>query len=305
MVQSARSKAILSAILFAVIMAVATLLRNDMSNPRSPDWFWRMKLAWTEEADIALIGNSRVYRGLDPAAFQRACAGAEARNFGFSGTIATGRYLERAQSLLRPDGLRVIVVGFTPNLFKGDAERQDGFTSAQDSKRIEKLPWWLLKALSPVTALFEPLEQPWSKSGHYIQDFRQNGFVASDFDVPKPEAMRTEKYLDEWRSTHYSAKTFKEFTSYLTRWTASGIRVFVVQIPSTPRIQAVDYAQMSMSEEEIAAKLKQTGVHYLGWPPVATESYDGSHLRVESAERVSAWVASQVASDLGPAGCAK
>ena len=67
----------------ALLVALVALWRTDGAFATAPAWYWRMKLEWQHAADIALVGDSQVYRGLAPEVFAKAWDG-RALNFGFS-----------------------------------------------------------------------------------------------------------------------------------------------------------------------------------------------------------------------------
>ena len=83
---------------------------------KTPDkFFWYKKTFAPNDQDILLVGDSRVYRGLSPAAMAAVLKGSKILNFGYSSAGFEPFFLDAAVKKLSAKGKRILVLGVTPH----------------------------------------------------------------------------------------------------------------------------------------------------------------------------------------------
>ena len=104
------------------VLLYFALLKLNTSNNMLKESFWAHKVTADSIYDIVAVGDSRVYRGVDPEAIETQCfklkgTKIQALNFGFSSAGLEPYILEKAKALLKYGGKRVMLIGVSPNSF--------------------------------------------------------------------------------------------------------------------------------------------------------------------------------------------
>jgi hypothetical protein len=260
-----------------------------------------MKVEWSRAAEIVLIGDSRVYRGLDPSAFT-ARTGRAAVNFGFSGTGYSPAYLDAAERVIDPAApAPTFVIGLTPWSLTPLAAQQNGFTQAVAEARTSRLPATLQRQLDRIDHLFRPLEleRLWqgaaarqlagqrATDSNYIQDFRPNGWVASDYRQREPSRGLAIAQGDHAGGNRVSPALLVGLSDRVRQWKARGWTVLAFRPPTPAGVAALTDELSGFDEAFVAQQLSAAGATWLPVDGAVFESYDGSHLTAASAQALS------------------
>ena len=273
-------------VLFSLATLSVALLRPDRFNPAEYDSFWRMKLAWHHDADVVVLGNSRVYRGFNPAAFTQACPGLRVRNFGFSATVFSTDYLHRGMQVLDPQGARAILVGFTPLLFKFP-DTPDGFKSAQKRDRQFRLPWTFQAMLERWLIHLRPIEVPLPAKLRQSQRLTNSGFMEVTTTVNPPDAKKLRNDLQRYVTQPYYAPAYAAFLDSIGHAVANGYRVFVYYVPTSAAVDRIDTEMTGLDPDMVSRDVTAHGAVMLHPDTHDLEAYDGSHLTGASAALLS------------------
>lgn len=298
-----------AALCLTFLLALAMgLTRGDPTYASAPFWYWRMKVEWHHAAEIVLIGDSRVYRGLDPATFT-ARTGRSAVNFGFSSAGYSPAYLDAVERVIDPGApAPAIVIGLTPWSLTPLATRQNGFTQAVAEARTSRLPAALQQHLDRFNHLFRPLEleRLWqgaaarqlagqrATDSNYIQDFRPNGWVASDYRQPEPSRGLTVAQGDHAGGNRVSQAQLVGLCDRVRQWQARGWTVLAFRPPTPPEVAALTDELSGFDEAFVAQQLSAAGAIWLPVDGAGYESYDGSHLTAASAQALSRQIAERL-----------
>lgn len=301
--------------LTALLALAIGLTRGSPTYASAPSWYWRMKVEWIQAAEIVLIGDSRVYRGLDPATFT-ARTGRSAVNFGFSGAGYSSDYLDAVERVIDPVApAPAIVIGLTPWSLTPLATRQNGFTQAVAEARASRLPAALWRNLERFDNLFRPLEveRIWQGAAsrkrfaqraidsNYIQDFRPNGWVASDYRQPEPARGLTVAQGDHAGGNRVSHALLAGLCARVRQWQARGWTVLAFRPPTTPPIATLTDELSGFDEAFAAQQLSAAGAVWVPVDGAGYESYDGSHLTAASALVLSRQIADRLNATKPPA----
>lgn len=295
-----------TALCLTALLALAIgMTRGDPTYASAPSWYWRMKVEWHHAAEIVLIGDSRVYRGLDPATFT-ARTGRSAVNFGFSSAGYSPAYLDAVERVIDPGApAPAIVIGLTPWSLTPLATRQNGFTQAVAEARTSRLPAAGQRHLDRFDHLFRPLELEllWqgaaarqlagqrAADSNYIQDFRPNGWVASNYRQPKPSRGLLVARGDHAGGNRVAPAQLIELCARVRKWKARGWAVLAFRPPTPPEVAALTDELSDFDEALCAQQLSAAGAIWFPVDSAAYESYDGSHLTAASAKALSRQIA--------------
>lgn len=285
------------------LIAAALVAAVGVARPRAPTVMdergVRPSRFWAEQArerarfDVVLAGDSRVFRGLSPAAMSEVAPRSRFHNFGFSSACACGPYLSFVVDRLDPASVRpTLVVGVTPHSLTRHAERDNGYLAEArrtPSEVAERL------YLAPALGFVEPIA-PADLTGalfgraparsRYVQRYEADGWVASALVPPEPD-----RALGEYRRVLSASKVepriVEELRATVEKLRARGVRVVAFRPPASEAMRALEAELAGYDEPSVRATLKAAGAHYVDVDPDAYATYDGSHLGEEAAVRLS------------------
>lgn len=292
--------------LVALLVAVLAFAwyRNDPQFANAPPWYWQMKLAWGADADLVIVGDSTVYRGLNPQILEDRGAATKAVNFGFSSAALSGEYLFDAATKLDPDSKRrYMVVGvthwaLTPNARKANG---NGYVDAQveDSKRRSSVVWMMV--CDVVFARLLPVQIDLlfasSPSGdhlaratedNYIQVFNLDGWVNSDFVVPDPHRGIENRRRSLTSLNGVETELVEEARNALQLLQdRDGVQVVLVPMHSSTAVDELSAELSGIALTDLARAVCPSRGVIFNFQPTEAESYDGIHLNGSGASRVS------------------
>ena len=290
------------ALLMFVFAGIAIgLLRTDTRFAGAPKWYWMEKLCWGADADVVVAGDSRVYRGIDPAAFQGAQS--IARNFGFSSAKFTREYVEHAASLLSPKGQRVLVLGITPFSLCRVNGGNNGYQQAQRDLARLRLPVQLARAFEEWETLFQPVsvDAGFGRAGRvraltndYVQVFHENGWVESDRIVADPIASGVAIVRQDFPEGAAPSLDLQVLLNCVRSLDDRGVRVIGFRPPLPPDVAVLEDALGHLDYSELAEQFRMAGGSWVNVDWTGLRSYDGSHLDGVSAAELSKRLAEHI-----------
>lgn len=296
--------------LAAIALAIAAvgLARSDRQFATAPAWYWRMKAEWRAAAAIVLAGDSRVYRGLDPAVFEERL-GQRCLNFGFSGGAFDARYLDAIERLVAADAAQpVIVLGVSAWSLTPRAASRNGFTDAMAEAERSPIPArWLQRSAAAMNALrpFALDLDAGAAAGrqradeeNYIQNFHLNGWVSSDF-RQRDVSLGLEGIRADHRENRVDPQLAVQLAERVAAWRARGWRVVAFVPPMSPASARLTAELAAWDVAAIARQLERAGAVWVQITDGDYESYDGIHLTAESAQALSRLLAGTVAAQGG------
>lgn len=259
--------------------------------------FWANKAADSRKYDIIFIGDSRTYRSVsteEMVAKAPQLAHFRMSNMGFSAAGLTADYLDWAVARLDTEGLRVLVIGVTPQSISHypPAFENQHFT---ESRRSAFYRYYLLaqQVLHRDTTHSMLRGQQPARYG-YKDRYHSDGWVEADLGegdrtvstgsaaqgLPKDDG-GLQKYVVSAEDTNLlisHAKKLKQF----------GVKVVCYRPPSDPQTDSGEDSLMLIGFESLQKQLEGVGVDWIDVPNRESyRSYDGSHLYPESAKKFS------------------
>lgn len=305
------------------ISAVVGLFAAFRPDPRpayNPDWYWRLKLEWTGQADIVLAGNSRIYRGLDPAIFEQALAGRTVLNLGFSDQVWSEAYLDLIQKTLKlsAEKTRWIVIGVDPPSLKAveysgtPSMEASGFGNALRQQHGALLPARWAVAFTELTQRLAPIDLPLllgiqqvsaKTSEDYLQDYHVDGWIASNFREQDPERFVRNYWRDRTEAQQkISDATAQRLVARIASWRQLGLRIAAFRPPTTAETSTLEDLVFGFNQSNMERALTSAGALWIDCTDTTLRSYDGSHMIPESAQRLSRCLADAIAKfDRSPA----
>lgn len=252
--------------------------------------FWIQKTFAPADYDLVLIGDSRTYRGLDPATIQTYSNHLRVLNFGYSSAGLTPGFIQQGVDKLKPDGKRIILFCVTPYSFTPKACLNEHFKQESKRKREE-----ILEAIyfGSIKKYFAPLnlhdflrrlkvEKNHQDSSFYHQEYHENGWVASW--MLKHEFQKTvDSYKKEFSNNLPSLKAQSQFLKKVWDLKSQGYTIYVTRLPIQEDLFKLEEEVSRKFMLDLEKELVKMGVKWIGFPPTSHQTYDGSHLTKQGA----------------------
>lgn len=277
-------------ILVILIGAVLSLLISDFLIERNiieeMKELFIYKTYTHKKYDIAVVGDSRVYRGITADPF-REILNVSIINLGYSSGSISKKALDLAEQKLDQSGKKIMLIGITAHALTEDAARDKHIESIEKLKKEEVLEYLYF---APVKRLFKSCtpQKLYSiifknkNEGNYIQDPHINsGWVASDYKNRMPNSS-IPSYIDRLQKTKLSKKLIDDLFTKTQEWTKKGYKVIYFYPPSSYNNEHAEDLILNFNRQDFYKLSLKYGAKWISLDSSYT-SYDGSHLIKESA----------------------
>ena len=287
------------------VVAIATL-RTDVRFAGAPKWFWMEKLCWGPRHDTIVVGDSRVYRGIDPSQFDsrlglvRSCV-----NFGFSSATLTPAFVEAAAATLDPNGPRIMVIAVTPASLRAPIRGKDGYIAACEDLGRLRMPlriarvveeWELHVAPFAIDRGFgEQVAASRAMSDEYVQHYHADGWVESDRHVADPIAAGVAVVRRDFERAPYSPQVEDDLIRAAEKLVRSGVRLVAFRPWVPPEVAMAEDDAGGIDFGRVRTRLEACGACWIEPSMPNLRSYDGIHLDGPSARAASRALADAIA----------
>jgi hypothetical protein len=263
-----------------------------------PETFWAEKSNWSKNFDMVLAGDSRTYRGLSPAEIRRVSGVPRIGNYAFSACGLGKDYLDHVEQTLDPKSThKIIILGISPgSLTKKYAEDNNDFLARL---RGDTRDQWVLKRLPGLFGFFEtitPTEVFSLLKGNkvgYFQNYHPDGWVASH-KLPESQTEAIAPYRQSWEGNSISEPVTAHLLAKVRVWRAQGIEIYGFMPPSSKELYEVEMSMSHFPDKGFPLRFQQAGGVWLDFPLENYHTYDGSHLRADSAIKLSQDLAQRI-----------
>lgn len=257
--------------------------------------FWALKTHGKTRYDMILMGDSRVYRGISPAAMESILSGYRIFNFGYSGGALDPVMFAAAERRLDPGSDRKsILFGVTPLALTPYAARDEHYQ--QELNRpvdyVFTRLYWLplvrsLEALDirSIPNIFSGEKKPGTQAGYY-QEFYDDGWIAS-WSIPEDPYRTLPSFRDIFSYSPVSQSLVQRLMEQTREWTARGIQVYGFRVPSSQAMVALEDQMSGFNEAAFVEQFQAAGGTWFSIPLEPYHSFDGSHLTKQSAQQLS------------------
>ena len=287
--------------LTTVLLCLVSWLKPPMDDKLSErKRFWLEKTHTREQFDVVIGGDSRIYRGVAPEAMKEILPDYSIFNFGYSSGSLSKQILKEIDKRLLPNASsKVVVLGITPHALTPHAALDNHF---REQKAQAHTALFSYRYFYPLNQWTEPLrlsallEKALGKDKDeavYHQEYRQNGWIASDKTPANPkEAL--EGYKEAFEDNLTNEKMIKDLLAQVKYWSDKGTNVFAFRPPTTTVMYEMEETLSGFEEAIFINQFQAVGGHWITVSQTDFESYDGSHLTKESAIELSRILAKEI-----------
>jgi hypothetical protein len=298
-----QSLAFLFATPILLVLLYLALLKLKTSNNMLKESFWAHKVTADSIYDVVAVGDSRVYRGIDPeeieaAYFKMLGANVRAINFGFSSAGLDPYILMKAKSLLKTNGKRILIIGLSPNSFI-ESSQENGHLKKIESQGAKDL--WIKTNVYPELYFFRRYAisdfVKYKRKEFYLEKFNLNsGFVGSS-KLPYDSMAAINQYSRQLKANKIDTFAVRVFLETLQKLKTEGIRIVAIRIPTTERMRILEDKLTSNFCQDLFSKIEAEGIECIKVHDSRIHSYDASHLDENSAKLLSRRITELIFSD--------
>lgn len=256
--------------------------------------FWLNKTYNKQKFNIVIGGDSRTCRGINPEKLDEGLANFSLSiiNMGYSfGGFSQEMLTLIEEKLDKNQTDRIVLLGITPLSL---TPRSCSNKHLQSLKHISGTDVYLQTNIIPrYFALFEPISVSnffkaiFNPKVAYYDDLKENGWEGS-YNYSQLIKPTLESYKLIFINNQVNLKTIDTIQKQIQKWKAMGIQTYTFRPPSTKAMEEIENEKSGFNESFTHKKIEDAGGIWLDIPDrFGYESYDGSHLPAEEANRLS------------------
>ena len=283
-----------------LLICAVVLLRPHRKFGMAESDFWHSKVNALSVADVVVAGDSRVLHGISPEAMAKKLDVPTVLNFGFRSAPLNLEFLNEAKKAVKPDSPhRAIILGISVNSFTPKSVNDNGFSDKRSLRgtSVFKWPtWWneLMVQLRPIGLrdCLALIKNPGTKQGLY-ETFHADGWIEAKR-IPEDENAAIPLYKTRFLGNAPDESIIQESIEFTRDCREQGITIMGVRMPVSEGLSQAEIEATQFDFPRYIERFRSAGGI---WIEVQTEgliSYDGSHLRGDSAALFSERLALEV-----------
>lgn len=288
---------LMAALTVALVYFVGVNKPKPLSSTIQKEKFWADKTHSTSKYNVIFIGDSRLYRGIDPRTVSKTLKGLKVLNFGYSsGGHNEVIFNEINQRFVGSDKTRAVVLVLSPYSLTPKAQENSHFN--QEKERNKK-DVFNRRYIAPFFDFFDPVKpseifQSNDTIQGYHETFRRDGWVES-YKIPSNPEYALKVYVNDFRDNKVSQDVLDKVYDQVKEWKKQGIQVFAFRMPTTQAMEKLEDSISGYKENEIKMNFEKAGGEWINIDDrYGYESYDGSHLERKSAIRFSDYIGNEI-----------
>lgn len=276
-----------------IILLTYLLLPKLPSSPMIKDSFWANKVLQKSIYDIVVVGDSRIYRGINTRILEKRL-NLKAYNFGFSSAGLDSLLLTDASKLLDSNGAKILIIGLSPNSFMESSLKN---THLLTWRKKDKKDLYVKHYIYPYLNIFNSYSisdiYKQIKNESYYENFDiEKGFVASH-KQPIDSTSAIDAYKKQFKEEQYSLEAEIAFIRILTQFKKQGYTIYIIRVPVSTEMYQLEQIYFQ-TELQLKEQLSISGIEFIELNHISIKTYDGSHLEWQSANKISEILASKI-----------
>lgn len=257
------------------------------SNPMLKEAFWSKKVDADSSYDIVYIGDSRVYRGIDPELVFKQTQ-LKGLNFGFSSAGLSAEIIQIGQQHLSAKGARCLLIAVSPNALLFSTHNNGHYHQLMQQPTVDRyLQATLYPSLQTLHAYAISDFVKWRAGEAYYETFHlDNGFVYSNH-LPYDSSAALYQYQTQLSKNAIDTTQAYNLIKTLKNLQAQGFTIVLTRMPSSWAMRQLEDRLSKGFIGRWLAQAQSQGLTYLHLLIGPYHSYDGSHLDGASASNLS------------------
>ena len=285
---------IFSSLLIALILCVSfTFIKPTLAfNEYEKETFWINKTYPNFNYNTLLLGDSRVYRGLNPIYFSDEKSPANlALNAAYSSAGFSEDYINYFIKASKRK-IKIILFGIAPNEFTEGACSNDHFREYRDNTAtdifIKKMIYPYFNSLN-VYSFKKLYDCNLNREKMLVEVFNDAGFVSSSMNRID-SSYANQSYINNFTKEKISEKRISNFLNLIKNLSYKGIMCIAVEMPIARQLKLIEDSLSGYNRLDMKEKFKSNGGIWIENINEANDefvTFDGSHLAAASANKFS------------------
>lgn len=298
-------------LVFAVFLTAAVyalILKGDFPSPDPlkmeagiSERFWQLKVRGCSEAQLVILGDSRVNTGVSPAILTDQLPGEGWRglNLAFQWGGLNPEIYDFAETRLDVSSPLppVILLGVSPGTLTLERRANQQFHSLLQTSWLMAQAYIFFPRLAGMLSRGEV--SPEIKQHPGKTDYHDSGW---QFAI-RNEDRRPDAWLEVYRDVDRISRELRaDCMNRVHRWTEKGIHVFAFRPPTSPALRKIENSATGFDESRFTEDFEASGGHWIEVDASRFQTFDNSHLSGDQAVRLSRELGRQIAANLGATG---
>ena len=261
--------------------------------------FWSHKVHSLEKANILILGSSQIYRGIAPHILTKENQNLTAINLGFSSGGLNQEIYRFAESKLRKNDTRIIILGINPYVLLDHTEENKAYRRILQQPFSEVFENIYLKPFLMYFTPYSVVELFKSKQNQPIHKRLSSNYYDSGWAASNSNLINLNRGINNSKKTYskekLSNRLFEHLISQITEWENNNIKVFTFRPPTTKAVRDIENHLGGFNQEYVASRISSTGATWISIDNYESyNTYDGVHLLEESAIRLSNIISKEI-----------
>lgn len=251
------------------------------------DKFWLQKTFDTKKYDIIICGDSRTYRGVSTEIIINETENnLTAKNLGYSSVGFSNDYFDFVLSKLNVKSQnKFLIIGVTPSSFLNSSMLNEHLNSFKNKTQFEYLKGTTFSSFNCFFSPIKPLELIYKDSKNLMENMHNGGWVETKSIINDTnEAITSYQLL--FSNEKINDINVSNFIEKLKKLSDQGIQIIMFYPPTTYKVKEIEDSLSGFNRKKFISKTEDF-VHWLDLSYNQFNTYDGSHLNIESAEYLS------------------
>ncbi len=268
-----------------VVIVFGLLRKKPFMSEFKSKYFWTYKFEHPQKNNLVIYGDSRTYRGVNPELVIKN-KNLSTFNYGYTSAGYNDSIFRFLDSRIDKKKQPMVLLGITPYSLTKDASQTKFYFQEKNRKKYDKFQrLYLDKYLT----FFDRIKiEEYLLSNRLIvkQEFNTSGWVSS-----KREFIDTldglNAYQNIFNNNKVSVEIINQLMEQVKKWTLQGVRVFAFRPPTCVSMESLEKSKSGFNEKKFIKQFVNNGGKWLEIDLKGYQTYDGSHLNKESAEKLS------------------
>lgn len=276
----------------AFVLAFKLSFKVDYFSNNKKKQFWIKKTYELYAYNIVILGDSRVYRGVNPSAFEKIMPNYKTVNFAYSSAGLSRFLLHRATSKFKGKK-NILLIGLTPFSLCAESTKNEQLQIIMSGKKEEIIEALYFKnfinyfeAFDPqfiINARYTSEKRSKEDSTYYHEIYHDNGWIESWIKYCNFSATLA-SYSSGFERTRFDSVEVYRSINLISNLIKRGVKVFAFRPPVYSQLLQLEEEKLGKEYLKVKTELIKNKVVWLDLPEVTNGTYDGSHLKSGAAK---------------------
>jgi len=268
-----------------VIMAFGLLRKKPSISEFKSKYFWTNKFESLVKHNVVIYGDSRTYRGVNPSLVIKN-QNLSAFNYGFTSAGYNDSIYHFLDERISKKKEPIVLLGITPYSLTKEASQTKFYFQEKNRGEYDKFQRLYLDKHLTFFDRIKIEEYLFSNRLIVKQEFNIDGWVSSQRAfIDTLDGLNA--YKNIFNNNQVSNNIINSLMAQVKKWTLQGVKVFGFRPPTCVSMENLENTKSGFNENKFIQQFVKNGGKWLEIDLNGYQTYDGSHLNKESADKLS------------------